>query len=219
METKEMNDYAEKIKNNLWIENRDIHQILLLEDVEECRKNLISHTINAELAMKESDIPLILRSVCVHGFDVLKNLLSKRHEKMLGFSTLELMRKSANFDESVSDCFYAEIYHLFLAMKGNPKIYPSFFMMVKEYKFSEENPGIDRSNFLDAVYNNIEKFLNKYPSGLDFEVINKRRNNKEKILNLFGAGEDDWNDYRWHLRHLFKSMNDIENLKKTHGFN
>ena len=214
METKEMNDYAEKIKNNLWIENRDIHQILLLEDVEECRKNLISHTINAELAMKESDIPLILRSVCVHGFDVLKNLLSKRHEKMLGFSTLELMRKSANFDESVSDCFYAEIYHLFLAMKGNPKIYPSFFMMVKEYKFSEENPGIDRSNFLDAVYNNIEKFLNKYPSGLDFEVINKRRNNKEKILNLFGAGEDDWNDYRWHLRHLFKSMNDIENLKK-----
>ncbi|OQX20884.1 MAG: KamA family radical SAM protein [Candidatus Altiarchaeales archaeon A3] len=214
METKEMNDYVEKIKSNIWEENHNIYQILLAEDVEKCRKNLLSRAIDAELAMKESDMPLILRSVCIHGFDVMKNLLSKRHEKMLGFSTLDLMRKSANFDESIGDGFYVEIYHLFLAMQGKPKIYPSFFMEEKEYKFSEENPGVDRSNFLDVMYGNIEKFLNKYPSGLDFEAINKRRKNKEKILNFFGAGDDDWNDYRWHLRHLFKSMDDIENLKK-----
>ncbi|PKP56083.1 MAG: KamA family radical SAM protein, partial [Candidatus Altiarchaeales archaeon HGW-Altiarchaeales-1] len=117
-------------------------------------------------------------------------------------------------EKSISDGFYAEIEHLFLAMRGEPKIYPSFFMKEKEYKFSEENPGADRSNFLDAMYGNIEKFLNKYPSGLDNEVINKRKKNKEKILNFFGAGDDDWNDYGWHLRHLFRSMDDVENLKK-----
>lgn len=214
METKEINKYMEKIKSNIWKENRDIHQILLIDDIEESRKDLLSWVIEAELAMRESDIPLILKSVCLYSFNVMKNLLSKRNEKMLGFSTLELMRKAANFDESISDGFYVEIWHLFLAMRGKPRIYPSFFMKEKEYKFSKENPGVDRSNFLDSMYNNIEKFLNKYPSGLDPEIINKRKKNKEKILNFFGVGEDEWNDYRWHLRHIFKNTNDLENMKK-----
>ena len=42
--------------------------------------------------------------------------------------------------------------------------------------------------------------ISSYPTGLDPEVVYRRRVNRERIMDALGASEDDWNDYRWQLR-------------------
>ncbi|AAM24434.1 lysine 2,3-aminomutase [Caldanaerobacter subterraneus subsp. tengcongensis MB4] len=44
-----------------------------------------------------------------------------------------------------------------------------------------------------------------------FKLSEKFRENKEKIKNLFGATEEEWNDWRWQIRNR---ISDVETLKK-----
>ena len=91
-----------------------------------------------------------------------------------------------------------------------PRISPIFdFSRIKG-----REAGIARSNYLDRLAERIWSYVERYPSGLDPEVIEKRRENKKRILEYFGGTEDDWRDYLWHFRHVIKRREDLEHLRK-----
>jgi len=60
----------------------------------------------------------------------------------------------------------------------------------------------------------MQKFIDRYPSGLNPEIVKKRIENRKRILELFDATQDDWNDWRWQFRHGSKDLKGLENIKK-----
>ena len=74
--------------------------------------------------------------------------------------------------------------------------------------------GISRSNYLDKLYEKVHGFISRYPSGCDDNLIKEREENRQKTLDYFKATIDDWNDYRWHLKHIFRDKEGLKHLQK-----
>ena len=51
------------------------------------------------------------------------------------------------------------------------------------------------------------------PTGL--KLGDQYRENRERILKVLGATEDDWNDYRWHLKNHISDVNVLSKIIKV----
>ncbi|MBZ4687604.1 MAG: glutamate 2,3-aminomutase [Clostridia bacterium] len=78
-------------------------------------------------------------------------------------------------------------------------------------KFEEKRKiALDRASELKS---RIEPYLEareKIPAGLNMQQEFDR--NKKKIMDYFGAGEDEWNDWRWQLRHCISDVETLSNF-------
>jgi len=166
-------------------------------------------------------------ATALEAIKVFNNLISLRNEKIAGFSTLDylwsLAKDSQEITEEVSDGFLEEFFHLFKAMKGKADISSGWMRPllekdgVKIADFAQikgREAGISRSNYLDKLYEKVHNFIDRYPSGCDVDLIKEREENRQKLLDYFGATINDWKDYYWHLKHIFQDKDDLENLKK-----
>jgi lysine 2,3-aminomutase len=72
--------------------------------------------------------------------------------------------------------------------------------------------ALSRSETLDEMGGTVRKYFKRYPSGLDKEVKAWRQRNRERILRYFKATEDDWNDYKWHLKHVIRTADVVFDL-------
>ena len=63
------------------------------------------------------------------------------------------------------------------------------------------------------LFEKVQDFINRYPSGCDTAMIEDREKNRSKILKYFGATLEDWNDHMWQLKHIFHNMNHLEIIK------
>jgi lysine 2,3-aminomutase len=155
-----------------------------------------------------------------HALQVLKSIFSKHHERIANTSPLELLWKAARTgDSEVEDDFIDEFEHLFRAIKGNTRVYPSHLMEGSVSPDFEKYKGREaaqrRSDYLDELGQVADHYLKKYPDGLNKEIIEKRINNKKRILQAFGAQEEDWNDYKWHFRSAIRDIKGLEKLKQV----
>ncbi len=219
-----------KLIEELWSENPDIHKILKeSEDLEETRKKIYDFSKDLEWKYRErkKELHKLEYATALEAIKVFNNLISPRNEEIADFSTLDYLRGIAKGDpeitEEISEGFLEEFIHLFKAMKGKAEISSGWLRPLLEKdgvkivdfgKIKGREAGISRSNYLDKLYEKVHGFIKRYPSGCDSELVKEREENRQKILNYFGASLDDWNDYRWHLKHIFQDKNDLENLKK-----
>ena len=161
------------------------------------------------------------------GLECLKNLFSPRNERAAKTSSLEqLWRAAATGDAEVSDDFVDEFFHLFKTVKVQTDVYPSMLMegmAVPDFtKYEGREAGKRRSDYLDEMARRMDEHLSRYRSGLDPEVARKRAENRERILGLLGGDENDWLDWHWQFRHVFKDelglsqIKDIINLSPDH---
>jgi len=74
--------------------------------------------------------------------------------------------------------------------------------------------GVRRSRFLDQMWMKMRKYLERYRSGLDPEIINIRMENKRRILQLLSGSEDDWKNYKWHFKNVFKGEEGLRQIIK-----
>ncbi len=219
-----------KLIEELWSENPDIHKILKeSEDLEETRKKIYDFSKDLEWKYRErkKELHKLEYATALEAIKVFNNLISPRNEEIADFSTLDYLRGIAKGDpeitEEISEGFLEEFIHLFKAIKGKAEISSGWLRPLLEKdgvkivdfgKIKGREAGISRSNYLDKLYEKVHGFIKRYPSGCDSELVKEREENRQKILNYFGASLDDWNDYRWHLKHIFQDKNDLENLKK-----
>jgi lysine 2,3-aminomutase len=148
----------------------------------------------------------------------LRNIISLRNEKTTGTSSLEPLWKAANNEDIVvDDGFILEFLHFFKALGLKADVYPSSLMEGLEIPVFDEYDGLEagkmRSDYLDNMALKMDRYLQRYPSGLDHQIVERRKVNKKRVLEAFGGSEDDWNDWKWHFKNIVKDLDGLERAK------
>jgi lysine 2,3-aminomutase len=149
----------------------------------------------------------------------LRNIISPRNERIAGTSSLEnLWNAAVNDDAQVSDDFVAEFVHFFKALKMKADVYPSRLMegiAIPEFEDHEGRvAGQIRSDYLDQMGKRMDRYLSRYQSGLDLEIAARRDENKKRILEALDSTDDDWSDWHWQFRRIFKDLQGLDTIKK-----
>jgi len=149
----------------------------------------------------------------------LKNIISPRNERLSETSALEFVWTAAvTGDADVADDFVDEFMHFFKAVKGKADVYPSCLMAGVELPDFNRHRGREaallRSDYLDHMGERMRSYLVRYHSGLEPEIVARRKENRRRILEVLDATEDDWNDWHWQFSHVFKNSDGFEILKK-----
>jgi len=212
-------------EKDIWVEAPEIKQLLSsAADIETARARLARYLDDLEWEHRQGDqeIHELDRSLALQAIRVFRNLISPVYERLVGFSTLEHLLSLARGQEEVSEGFIEEFRHLFRAIKGRSGISKGWLGPLLEAEgvnfvdfkaVKGRQAGRLRSNYLDQEAKLVAQFLSRYPTGLNPEVIAKREENKRRILNYFGGNSEDWNDYRWQLKHIFKGSDGLKHLK------
>ena len=144
-------------------------------------------------------------------------LISLRSENLSGFSFLGyiddlLHKESLEGMEKPSPGFFAELEHLLKGVMGKTGIYPN--AVPAFLKHEGRKAAKLRSAELSGIAGKAQKYMARYPSGLDKDVVRRRSRNVMRILNHFGSTGLEWGDWRWHLRHIIKDADTLRTLVK-----
>ena len=146
----------------------------------------------------------------------LKKIFSIRSERLTRYSIILVLyniakEKYDQLPDELNDGFFEEIIHLFLGIRGKSGIYEN-----EPYPEFTHHTGrdaaISRSAQLDQMAEHCFKYIKRYKSGLDEDIINKRKVNKERISNYFQANSDDWGNYLWQIRHVIRDVDQLQEL-------
>jgi len=142
---------------------------------------------------------------------VLSNTMRTENEHLTGVSPLELLYDLARDEEGAlekaSMGFLLEYFALLEGIRGTYGKHSSYHELLEQQE--GRAAAIVRSSQLDDYGAMVRRYFRKYKTGLDPKLVKKRKKLKKKILSYFGAGEEDWNDYLWHMKNIIK---DIETL-------
>lgn len=193
-------------------------EIMISEHPLENKRKRIRDFLADRLAFTFSDDPMIepLEWVVTRdAIGIFLAMLSIRNEKLAGYSLLQYMEdlihgNNSGSLEKPSAGFFAELERLFRGISGKTGIYP-----IKAPAFTKHEgrkAAKLRSADLSRMARTAQKFLDRYPNGLDKSVIRRRSINKSRILKHFGATELEWEDWKWHLRHTVKDADTLNSL-------
>ncbi|MFH1256932.1 MAG: KamA family radical SAM protein [Candidatus Diapherotrites archaeon] len=145
---------------------------------------------------------------------VFKNFIRTENEKLAGFSALNALFRLAkgkkNALSGISEGFLCEFIFLFKGINGKTRAAPKAFRLPE----NDEKAALARSRKLDEYSAFIQKYFKRYADGLAPETVEKRRRMKSKILKHFKAGNKEWENYRWHLKHVIKDSKTLSSLVK-----
>lgn len=164
----------------------------------------------------KSSIHSLDLAVAEECIEVMRNILSERNEKMVGFSTLEHLLKIIEGKEKVENNrgFLHEFISIFKAVVGKANIYGKGFAGSRFRSLGGREASIARSAELDEMAKVVIDEVSRYSSGLEADIIASREKLKKKILNYFNATESDWKDFRFHLRNIIKDFSILSRLVK-----
>ncbi|MHA2303842.1 MAG: KamA family radical SAM protein [Candidatus Hodarchaeales archaeon] len=202
----------------------DLAIFMLLEgsnNVEEAREKVIRYLEGLEWTYRR-DVTQIASwdyIVLKEAVRCMKNIISPRNERLAQCSSLEFLWKASKTgDAAVDNGFIQEFYHLFNAINGKAQIYPPLYLDKISIPSFEglygHEASVKRSNYLDELSKSINTHLKKYASGFNEKIINERIKHKIRILDVLGGTEDDWMDWRWQFKNVFKDMEHIPLLKE-----
>ena len=189
----------------------------------ESARNKVARYIEARewtYACDESEIETWDYVLFKEAIRTLRNIISPKNERISGTSSLENLWKAAvEGDSDVADDFIDEFVHLFKAIKLKADVYPSRLMEGIDIpnfdEFEGRTAGVVRSDYLDQMGKRMDRYLSRYKSGIDPEIIEKREENRRRILDILHSSEDDWHDWRWQFRHVFKDIQGLELIKEA----
>ena len=206
---------------DLWISNPAVFHLLRnSSNVEDARSGLFDF-LNAReqyLLNEDEELHSLEKVVIRDSIAVFKNIISTGNEKKTGNSVLQIlfdMAKGQKTLEDVSEGFILEIIHLFRAVSGLSGIYTQDGSIGKEPEFVSKRgreAAVCRSDLLDREEKSIETFLLKYPHGLQPEVIKDRETHKKRLLDFFNATEEDWQNYRWQIKHVIRKADVLKQI-------
>ena len=163
------------------------------------------------------DLPSLAWMLTRDAILVFRNITSRRSAKVSGFSFLGYLNDLIHDDKHSVDTppspdFFAELSHLIHGISGQADVYPKNPPAFS--KHLAEKAAKLRSIDLSRMARNVEKFSNRYPSGLDDSAKRRRYNNKLRILRHFKVTGFEWSNWRWHMRHIIKDAMTLKKLIK-----
>jgi len=208
----------------LWEANPELHARLKgAASLEDAREAVLGYLERAERAVFDLDNPVhILEKATIREcIRVFKSIVGPINEKRTEFSALDCLWKLAADRRGEIGCpisagFLMEFIHLFRGVAGNSNIYreqEAIRKGIPEFlRLEGREAALCRSEMLDEMGGTVRKYFRRYPSGLDAEVVRWRATNRARILRHFGGSEDDWRDYRWHLKHVIRNADEVLQL-------
>ncbi len=208
----------------LWEANREVYKFLKsAENLEDARDKMFTYLEKSERAIfdVDNDLHILEKANLRECIRALKSIIGPVNEFRTGVSALDILMKLAKskdnrIETEVSVGFVMEFINLFRGVKGESKVYHETdtikkgipdFLSLKGKEAAEA-----RTEILDDIGSTLRKYFMKYPSGLDERVKGFREENKKRILKYFGAKEEDWNDYIWHIKHVIKDAKPLLDL-------
>lgn len=148
---------------------------------------------------------------------VFRNIISKRSEKLSGFSFLgyvnDLIHRSKNnLVAQPTPDFLAELDHLIRGISGQADVYPERAPTFSRYE--GERAAKLRSVDLSRMARGVEKFIKRYPSGFDDDAKRRRYDNKLRILQHFKATDFEWSNWQWQVHHIIRDADTLSHLIK-----
>ena len=228
-------DMVEKVKpkfeeqykvciDRLWKESPEIYNCLNNAiNLEKARDAVYFYLEKAERKIFdiENDLPILEKATVRECIRVFKSIIGPINEHRTGESALKYLWKLAQgkheeLKEKISIGFLLEFINLFRGVSGNSKIYlddkddnkgtPDFLEL-------EGREAADaRTRILDEIGSTMQKYLKKYPNGLDADVISRRKDNKARILQYYGGSESDWCDYTWQIKNVIRDAKPLLKL-------
>lgn len=204
----------------LWTYNRAIAQILEEADGDDhARTNLYSYFSLLERGydfMDEAIHPLEW-DIALQCLQVAKSIISRRSQRLTKFNLISLLRslaRSSSADEAlnqVSPGFLIELERLWAGCRGRSGVYmgqrnPEFA------KLHGRAAAEARSDDLDRMAESIQRGFERYPSGLDADVIQIREQNRARIERVLHASEKQWSDWHWQTRNVIRRAEDLAEL-------
>ena len=199
----------EEVMNIFKQENPDFCAVLELEKEDEAiREEIYHYFYRYELHCLEScHMNSSQRYRSQQALHVLKNLFSPRHETITHFSVLKNLKKCLQYDVSeISLGFAYEILNLFRGLKGTTGLEKKLDIKprVKKQELSR----------LDDLSQEVKSWMNRYPSGIEFPIIQQRKGNQEAIKAKFNISDHEWKDWTWHCSNMLRELKDIEAVIK-----
>jgi lysine 2,3-aminomutase len=202
------------------------HLLLESETLESARHNLYAHLYSREkeLYSRSSKLHPLEHAMTRQCLQVLKNVVAPRNEAEAGFSTLgtlwQLVRGTIPLGEGAEAGFVLEFVHLFKGLRGESGIAQGW-LGPSLGQAGEDAPRLEgraaalaRSKHLDRMGRRLKNRVQRYPTGLDADLVERRERNKQRILGFFGAQPADWDRYAWHLGHIFKGPKALAQLEQ-----
>jgi lysine 2,3-aminomutase len=161
------------------------------------------------------DIPPLEYILARSSITVFQQLLSRRSEKLAGYSILAYMEELLNqpngkISQKPTAGFFAELEHLIKGIVGQSGIYnekpPAFI------KHKGRKAATLRSADLSRMARISQKHMEKYDCGLDNDAVRRRSRNKVRILTFFRATDLEWEKWNWHLRHIIRDADTLKQM-------
>jgi lysine 2,3-aminomutase len=208
----------------LWEANTNIYNILKdASELEEARRKLYDYLSEAERKIFDidNDLHILEKSTVREAIRVLKSIIGPINEYRTGVSALDFLYKLAKGKAEevallVSPGFLMEFINLFRGIDGKSNIYFESKQAKRGIPDFLQLQGLEaaeaRTEILNELSSNMQKYLRKYPSGLEEEVVGWRKANVKRILKYFKATAEDWNDYKWHLKNVIRDAEPLIEL-------
>jgi len=216
MEKESIRNRLDKILNNAPV----LKEIIFSSDPIDIKRKKINKFLSDMLMSTFDDNPAIPPLEWILTRDairVFRNILSTRNESLAAFSLLQYLNDllyKENFEQvqMPGSGFFAELDHLIRGITGKTGVYSDKIPAFVKHK--GQKAARMRSINLSTMGKTAEKFIARYPNGLDKDVIRKRGKNIARILKHFNATESDWKNWKWHTRHIIRNANRLDSLVK-----
>jgi lysine 2,3-aminomutase len=143
----------------------------------------------------------------------MRGILHPRSERLSGFSMLEALvdvaRGSARPD--LTQAFWAEICHLAAGIEGRAILHGGDYLEIMD-RLRGREAAVLRSAELDRLGGMMAEWMGRYGSGLRDDAVLRRAARREAILSALGAGEAQWDDWRWQLRSIARSGDELSRM-------
>ncbi|SCW53299.1 lysine 2,3-aminomutase [Paenibacillus tianmuensis] len=204
--------------------NPDILRLLVdSETLSDARSRMFGYLNECEDKVRRADCPLHLleKKNTRDCITVFKSIISESNEHKTKHSCLDTLWKLAAEHwrrqewPEVTDAFLVEMKHLFKGVIGLSGIYSKSGICKREVPafmhLEGREAAVVRSELLNVKADQYAGFIRKngYRSGLDDEVVRRRQEHRQRILQALGATEQDWANYRWQFKHRFRDAGKI----------
>ncbi len=212
-----LTDNQEKYVEILWAANPQIYDILKgASGLEEAREQLYSYLEYTERSIfpRDSGVHVLLKATIRECIRVMYQIIAPSNEETVEFSALENLWRlargeTAYLPEPVSNGFVLEFIYLFRGIAGMSNIYEEradVLGEIPEFMMLEGREAAHRRmEILDVMAGAMDRYLDRYPTGLEKRIVERRNQNRERILDFFHASAAAWNDYEWHLANVVKT--------------
>ena len=191
------------------------------ENVEHLRERLTNLSVDLENKAIEDaaqqDAGFFARiKGCASAF---RNILKKSSDEAAGFSVAQAIWDIGHDlpRHDLSPAFHAELLFLLLGIQGHGPRKALDSIHLTAIESSGRKAARERSRQLDDLWAEVDRIMARYPCGLDDAAILRRIKRRDKILKVLDASLDEWYDWRWHIRHIVREPEQVEQLVRLTG--